>query len=193
MADRQIQLVKNILRVQKELMRIAPFRDFGLKPNRAASGRAISTAEKRIGRPLPASYKKFLRRHDGWPRFFEGATLFGTANLGLRIYEDLARAAIEAAETPVPDVGPPSRVRSRLPVLIPFAADIQHTTLFAFNASAPIGNGDFEVIAWINEIGVRRAGFDDFLEMVLEFCEAELSDRAALERKTERAAERKTA
>jgi hypothetical protein len=121
---------------------------------------------------LPASYREFLALHDGWPRFFEGATLLGCSSIGLRRYEDLARAAFEAAETPVPDVGPPTRPRQR--ALIAFGADLQGTTLFAFDASSPQPNGELEVIAWVNEIGVRRPSFAEFLEFVLELTEAEL-------------------
>jgi hypothetical protein len=30
------------------------------------------------------------------------------------------------------------------------------------------------VICWVNELGVRRDSFEDFLGMVLELCESEL-------------------
>jgi hypothetical protein len=61
---------------------------------------------------------------------------------------------------------------------------LEHTTLFAFEASSIGADGEFPVIAWINEIGVRRANFEDFLEMVVELCEAEVSERVGLERKS---------
>lgn len=181
---KQAQLIEHILQLQTRIQQAAPFRDFGLKPNPRAAEPAILAAEARLARPLPPSYRAFLRRYDGWPRFFEGATLLGTANLGLRVYEDMVRAALEAAETPVPDVGPPARRRDRLPPLIPFGADMQQTTVFAFDASSPEADGELSVIAWVNEIGVRRANFEDFLEMVVELCEAELSERVGLERKS---------
>jgi hypothetical protein len=158
-------------------MRAAPHRDLGLVPNPGAAASAIDAAERRIGRALPPSYRAFLASHDGWPRFFEGATLLGTANLGLRLYADLARAAFEAAETPVPDVGPPVRPRQR--ALIAFGADLQGTTLFAFDAASPQANGELEVIAWINEIGLRRPTFPDFLELVEELCDAEIAELEA--------------
>ncbi len=120
------------------------------------------------------SYREFLQLHDGWPRFFDGASLLGTANLGLRQYEDLARAAFEAAETPVPDLGPPTRPRAR--TLIPFGADLEGTTLFAFNPSVVDANGEYEVIAWVNEIGVRQPSFAAFLDWILDMGEQDLAD-----------------
>jgi len=174
-------LLKGIRQHQTEIMRIAPFRDVGLVPNPPASSIAIATAEERLGRELPPSYRAFLAQHDGWPRFFEGATLLGTANLGKRCYEEAARATFDAAETPVADLIPPSRLRPR--VLIPFGIDLQATTLFAFNPAVADADGEFEVIAWVNEIGLRRSSFADFLEMVAELCDSELrarSDESAL-------------
>ncbi len=168
-------LLKQIRQHQTEIMRIAPFRDVGLVPNPAAAARAIAAAEQRLGRPLPPSYRAFLTQHDGWPRFFEGASLLGTANLGKRCYEEAARATFDAAETPVADLAPPSRFRPR--VLIPFGIDLQATTLFAFNPAVADADGEFEVIAWVNEIGLRRGSFEDFLEMVAELCESELYAR----------------
>jgi hypothetical protein len=166
-------LLAEIRKIQSEIMWLAPHRDIGLEPNPKASLLAIAAAEERIGRALPASYREFLLEQDGWPRFFEGASLLGTANLGRRLYEDLAHAAFEAAETPVPELGPINPLRPPRRVLVPFGVDIQATTLFAFNPTVATPSGEFEVIAWVNEIGVRRDSFEGFLELVLEMCEAE--------------------
>jgi hypothetical protein len=156
-------------------MRLSPYRDAGLVPNPGASLAAIALAEERLGRPLPPSYRAFLRSHDGWPRFFEGATLLGTANLGKRLYEDLARAAWEASETSAAELGP-SRFAPRLrrPELVPFGVDLQATTLFAFDPARISADGECEVIAWVSEIGVRRESFTAFLEWILELCQSEL-------------------
>jgi hypothetical protein len=175
-------LTRQILAIQTEIQRAAPFRDFGLAPSRPASRSAIAAAERRIGRPLPPSFREFLRAQDGWPRFYDGASLLGTATIGRRTYEDLARAAFDAAETPVPDVGPPSKRAER--ILIPFGADLQGTTLFVFNPAAPTGDGEYEVIAWMNELGVRKESFPGFLEMIVELCEAELDGMAPTRRST---------
>ncbi len=166
------ELLSEIRRRQTVILRNAPFRDFGLEGNPGASQASIRAAEARLGRPLPPSYREFLQLHDGWPRFYDGATLLGTVNLGRRMYDDLARAAFEAAETPEPEFGPPSRFKPK--VLIPFGIDMAATTLFVFNPSAVDEHGEYEVIAWINELGVRRSSFESFLEMILELCDSEL-------------------
>jgi hypothetical protein len=165
-------LLTRIKAIQTEILRVAPYRDISLVPNPSASASAIAAVEERIGHRLPPSYKEFLAQHDGWPRFFEGATLLGTANLGKRMYDDMARAVFEAAETPVPHLAPPSRAQ-RAPI-VPFGIDLQGTTLFAFNPTATRADGECEVVAWVNEIGVRRDSFSGFLEFVLEMCESEL-------------------
>jgi len=165
-------LLTRIKDLQTDILRVAPYRDISLVPNPGASSVAIAAVEERIGHRLPPSYREFLALHDGWPRFFEGATLLGTANLGKRMYEDMARAAFEAAETPVPHLAPPSRAQ-RQPI-VPFGIDLQGTTLFAFNPSAVRSDGECEVVAWVNEIGVRRDTFTGFLEFVVEMCESEL-------------------
>jgi hypothetical protein len=165
-------LLTRIKEIQTEILRAAPYRDISLVPNPGASQLAIAAVEERISHRLPPSYREFLALHDGWPRFFEGATLLGTANLGKRMYEDMARAAFEAAETPVPHLAPPSRAQR--PPVVPFGIDLQGTTLFAFNPSVTRADGECEVVAWVNEIGVRRDTFTGFLEFVVEMCESEL-------------------
>jgi hypothetical protein len=171
----QHDLLIKIRETHTEISWLQPYRDLGLIPNPAASEVAIAKAEKRIKRRLPPSYREFLALHDGWPRFFDGASLLGTANIGLRRYEDLARAVFEAAETPVPDLGPPRRPRARS--LIPFGADLEGTTLFAFNPAETQPNGEYEVIAWVNEIGIRQPTFRAFLEFVLEMGQQDVADR----------------
>lgn len=171
-------LLEKLRSTTTEILRVAPFRDFGLVPNPGASPDAICAAEERLGAPLPPSYRAFLARHDGWPRFFEGASLLGTACLGRGVYDDLARAAFFAADTPEPELGPPARRRapSRL---LPFGVDLQSTTLFAFNRDVRDSSGEYEVIAWINEIGVRRASFTNFLELLVELAESDLAEHNA--------------
>jgi SMI1 / KNR4 family (SUKH-1) len=173
----QHDLLLKIRELHTQITWLQPFRDFGLIPNPAASEVAIARAEERMGRPLPPSYRDFLRLHDGWSRFFDGASLLGSANLGHRQYEDLARAAFEAAETPVPDLGPPTRPRAR--ALIPFGADLEGTTLFAFNPAVVSADGEYEVIAWVNELGVRQPSFRAFLDWILDLAEQDLAELTA--------------
>lgn len=168
-------LLTEIRNLQTELMRASPWRDAGLVPNPGASRSAIDIAETRLGVPLPPSYREFLAQHDGWPRFFEGATLLGTANLGRRAYEEAAQATFAAAETPAPELDSISRVQR--PRLIPFGIDLQATTIFAFDPSLASANGEYAVVAWINEIGVRCDSFEGFLATVVELCEAELESQ----------------
>jgi hypothetical protein len=172
----QHDLLIRIRETHTEISWLQPFRDLGLIPNPAASEVALKRAERRLKRRLPPSYRAFLELHDGWPRFFDGASLLGTANLGHRKYEDLARAAFEAAETPVPELGPPRRPRARN--LIPFGADLEGTTLFAFNPTVVQPDGEYEVIAWVNELGVRHPSFAGFLDWILEMGEQDLADLA---------------
>jgi len=161
------ETLENIRHAQTEIMRSAPFKDFGLVPNPAASETAIAATEQRLGFSLPRSYREFLLEHDGWPRFYEGATLLGTSSLGRRDYEDVVEAVFRAAETPVPEIGPPpSRVRRQRP-LLPFGIDLQGTTLFAFDLSAEISApGELVVVAWVNELGFTFGSFAAFLESV---------------------------
>lgn len=173
----QHDLLIKIRETHTEISWLQPFRDLGLIPNPAASEVALRRAEKRLKHPLPPSYRAFLALHDGWPRFFDGASLLGTAHLGHRKYEDLARAAFEAAETPLPELGPPRRPRARN--LIPFGADLEGTTLFAFNPSVTRADGEYEVIAWVNELGVRHPSFSAFLEWILELGEQDQADLTA--------------
>ena len=173
----QHDLLIKIRETHTELSWLQPFRDLGLIPNPAASEVALKRAEKRLKHQLPPSYRAFLSVHDGWPRFFDGASLLGTATLGHRKYEDLARAAFEAAETPLPELGPPRRPRARS--LIPFGADLEGTTLFAFNPAVVQPDGEYEVIAWVNELGMRHPSFPAFLEWILELGEQDRTDLSA--------------
>jgi SMI1 / KNR4 family (SUKH-1) len=172
------QSLNRIRAAQSDIRELVPYRDIEVVPNPGASPQAIALAEERLGRTLPASYRAFLLEHDGWPRFFEGASLLGTATLGKRFYEDIARGVFEAAETPVPDLGPLSRPAPR--IIVPFGADLQGTTLFAFNPTVCDPRGEWEVVAWVNELGVRRDNFEEFLEFVAELCESELEGHRSL-------------
>jgi hypothetical protein len=72
------ELLEEIRAHQMEIMRERPFKDIGLVPNPSASLVAVQAVEERLGMPLPDSYLAFLCTHDGWPRFYEGASLRGS-------------------------------------------------------------------------------------------------------------------
>ena len=167
-------VLEDIRRVQTEILWLRPTRGYGLRPNPGASERAILAAEHRIGRPLPPSYREFLAQSDGFPAFYEGASLLGTHRLGRDLYGGLMDAVYSGMETPVPDLAPPSPRQHQHRQLIPFGADLGATTLFAFHPGVMGLDGEYEVVCWINEIGVRCRCFEDFLRMVLDFCEDEV-------------------
>lgn len=175
------ETLRRIYWVQTELTELDPSRSDGLVPNAPADVEAIARAERRIGRALPPTYCAFLLEQDGWCRFFDGATLLGTKDLGKASYADLAQAAFEAAETPIPEGGAPwSRVGGRPGDLIPFGIDPTGSTLFAFDPSSTDRFGEMSVVAWIHEIGIRSASFPEFLEAILELCEADLAMLSAV-------------
>jgi hypothetical protein len=171
-----LDTLETIRQLQSDLMRVMPHRDAGLVPNPAARPAAINAAERRIGMPLPPSYRAFLERHDGWPRFFDGATLLGTRDLGKKTYAELARAALDATETPVSADGPPSRIISgKAGDLLPFGIDPDGTTLFAFDPRARRADGEMPVLAWMHELGLRFDSFPALLRAIVELCEADAS------------------
>src|SRR5690606_34263768 len=117
-APRWLTLVGSIRAVRMELKRRAPERLIGLAGNPAAPESAIRVAELRLGQQLPPSYRQFLAWSDGWPAFFENASLLGTSEIG------------RLPKTPAFE-----EQRRRQPALLPFGADAQGTSLFAFDTS----------------------------------------------------------
>jgi len=186
------ETLQRIYWVQTELADLDPSRNDGLVPNAPADAEAIERAERRLGRTLPPSYRAFLARHDGWSRFFDGTTLLGTKDLGKASYADLAQAAFEAAETPIPDGGAPwSKVGGRPGDMIPFGIEPTGATLFAFDPSCTDADGEMAVVAWIHEIGLRSASFPEFLRAILELCEADRTVLAALAKRARPAEKRR--
>jgi hypothetical protein len=181
------QVLDEIRAHQTEIMRERPYKDIGLVPNPGASIGAIAAVEQRLGSPLPDSYREFLVWYDGWPRFYEGASLLGTASLGVRQYDEWVQQVFNAAETPVLDQGPPTSRTRRRP-LIPFGVDMQGTTIFAFDASTRLPDGELAVVAWVNEIGLRFDGFEDFLDSVQAWLRAEVEATSSSSRAPEAAA-----
>jgi hypothetical protein len=171
--------LRQIRDVQVQLARLKPYRDFSLAPNPKASPQAIAAAEARLGHELPPSYRAFLAEHDGWTRFYDGASLLGCANLGRRLYEDLAWAAYEASYSPSCHA-PPTWRGGRPPAFVPFGVDLQATTLFAFDPTDRAPDGELAVVAWIHEIGLRKQNFAALLETVLELCQAEMEETELL-------------
>ena len=133
--------------------------------------------ERRICRRLSPSYRAFLHEHDGWPLFFEGASLLGTRELSKPGYAELTRATFAAYETPIPEVGPPSRPQGSAEAMIPFGMDPNATTIFRLQSgrgSTRRRDGSHSVV---NELGERTDCFGDFLSMVLEMLEVDVEER----------------
>jgi hypothetical protein len=146
-----------------ELKRRSPERPIGLSGNPAAPESAIVVAELRLGRRLPPSYREFLAFSDGWPRFFENADLLGTGEIGRYPLDSAADRALANER------------------LLPFGADKTGTSLFAFDTSLRLGDGELPVVAWVGGLGIDCRCFTSFLATVLQLCRSELAAAKVLE------------
>lgn len=155
-------LLSSIRAIQMELKRRQPERGIGLSGNPSAPESAILVTELRLGRKLPPSYREFLGFSDGWTSFFNGASLLGTGELGR------AGALTEGHERLL--------ARGRL---LPFGSDRDGASLFAFDTSVRLGDGELGVVAWVGGLGIDCRCFTSFLATVLQLCRAELSAEKA--------------
>ena len=149
-------LISSIRAIQMELKRGEPERRIGLAGNPAAPESALVVTELRLGRKLPPSYREFLGFCDGWPNFFEGASLLGTGDIG--------RRSTEAATARIV----PERC------LLPFGTDSRGACLFAFDTRVRLVDGELPVVAWLGGLGIDCRCFTGFLATVLQLCRAEL-------------------
>jgi len=150
-------LILRIRAIQMELKRDAPERSIGLAGNPAAPESALVVAELRLGRKLPPSYREFLGFCDGWPNFFEGASLLGTGEIGRRSCEAAAARML------------PERC------LLPFGTDTEGACLFAFDTRVRLVDGELPVIAWLGGLGLDCKCFTGFLATMLQLRRAELA------------------
>jgi SMI1/KNR4 family protein SUKH-1 len=141
-----------------ELKRHQPLSQIGLAGNPAAPESAIVVTELRLGRRLPPSYREFLAFSDGWPCFFANASLLGTASIGRPEQLDAASERLLAGGR-----------------LLPFGADRAGTSLFAFDTSVRLADGELTVVAWVGGLGLDCRCFTSFLATVLQLCRAELA------------------
>jgi len=166
------QLLLNDIRAQKlALARIDPRAGMPVLPPAGAAARAIEAVERRLGRPLPPSYRALLAQHDGLPGFYQGAGLLGARPLAHGTYLELARICIDTDRD----------VR-----LVPFGVDGTGDTIFAWDLNRPRADGELEIVVWMNEIGERVADFPSFLELTLEMLTAEIAERRPRVRATMR-------
>jgi hypothetical protein len=157
-------LLSSIRAIQMELKRREPGREIGLAGNPSAPESAILVTELRLGRKLPPSYRDFLAFSDGWTSFFNGASLLGTGDLGRQGQLDANHGRLLQ--------------RGRL---LPFGADRTGASLFAFDTSMRLGDGELSVVAWVGGLGIDCRCFTSFLATVLQLCRAELSTVKAVE------------
>lgn len=157
-------LLSSIRAIQMELKRREPSREIGLAGNPSAPESAIVVTELRLGRKLPPSYREFLAFSDGWNNFFNGASLLGTGDLGRPGLLDASHGRLLS--------------RGRL---LPFGADRTGASLFAFDTSLRLGDGELSVVAWVGGLGIDCRCFTSFLATVLQLCRAELTTVKAIE------------
>ncbi len=171
--------LSEVRRLQIELSRSRPYRDAGLVGNPSARPSELESLERRLGLSLPPSYRAFLLSHDGWPRFFAGASLLGTRSLGQPSHAQVVATLLGGST-----YGAARGLRLSAQPL-PFGIDPAGTTVFAFDLNRRRADGECEVVAWLNEVGVRRADFPSFLSLVAELCQAELDDERGAAREAQ--------
>jgi hypothetical protein len=141
------------------LARLDPRSGMPVQPPAGAAPGAAEAAERRLGRPLPPSYRELLAVHDGLPAFYQGAALLGARPLARGTYVELARLSLDD------------------PGIFPFGIDPAAETIFAWDTAAARSDGELGVVVWMNEIGERVPSFPDFLELTLEMLGAEIAER----------------
>jgi hypothetical protein len=173
-----LDTIHGIRRTRLELARLDPRGGMPTMPPPPASQASIHAVERRLGFALPASYRAFLAAHDGWPGFFHGANLLGSAALARGTYISVGRMAFAENMAEFED-GPISVARAASG-FIPFGLDAQAEMVFGWDPARPEPGGELRVIYWIHGVGDTASSFTDFLDLVLAMLDAELDDRRAL-------------
>jgi hypothetical protein len=152
-------LLADIRALKLSLARLDPRSGMPVQPPAGAGERAIEGAERRLGRPLPPSYRELLAQHDGWPGFYQGASLLGNRPLTRGTYVELVRLSLDGD-------------------LVPFGIDARGETIFAWDLTVPArADGELAIVVWMNEIGERLPSFPAFLELTRDLLEAEIAER----------------
>ncbi|WP_437283361.1 SMI1/KNR4 family protein [Sorangium sp. So ce375] len=180
-----LESMHRIRALKLELARMDPRRGMPIAPPAGASEAAIDGVERRLGMPLPPSYRELLSRHDGWPQLFAGASLLGVRALARGSYMDVGRMVLEHCEGEEArgageHHGASAAVRGRYgarSALVPFGIDAAAETVFAWDPEARAPDGELEIILWTNDLGLRLSGFAELLDMVKDMLAAELDDR----------------
>src|SRR5688572_7913807 len=125
-----LDIIHGIRSKRLELARLDPRSGMPTMPPPPASAASIQAVERRLGLPLPASYRAFLSVHDGWPGFFHGANLLGSAALARGTYMSVGRMAF-AENTAELEDGPISVARAASS-FVPFGIDAQAEMVFGW-------------------------------------------------------------
>jgi hypothetical protein len=160
-------LVESLRAARLELARLDPRGGMPLCPPPPATAEAISHAERRIGRPLPPSYREFLAVHDGWPQFFQGAALLGARQLARGAFVEVARMVL--GELSDADTA----------YVVPFGIDAEAEVILAWDFSRPGADGEVDVLFWVNEIGVTVGSFWAVLDLARDIVDAAVVDKRA--------------
>jgi hypothetical protein len=167
------------LRARKlELARLDPRGGMPIRPPAGASEDDIARVERRLGRPLPPSYRELLAAQDGWPRLIFGASLLGTLPLSRGTYVDVARMVLSDLDPAPPDGAPAPRG-----AYVPFALDAEAETLAAWDLDDARADGELGVILVTNDVATRLPDFPSFIELCLDVVCAEIDDRRAAGRR----------
>ncbi len=150
-----------------EIARLDPRRGMPVLPPVGATPRQIANVEKKLGRPLPPSYREFLSVHDGWPELLHGTSLLGAHHLARGTFDGIARMAIDIEDRS------PSEI-------VAFGVDAPGESIFAWDPRAERDDGELGGGGWVNDIGARLDDFTAFLEFADAVLEADvLSLRSA--------------
>ncbi|AUX23704.1 hypothetical protein SOCEGT47_042340 [Sorangium cellulosum] len=182
-----LESMHRIRALKLELARLDPRRGMPIAPPAGASESAIVAVERRLGMPLPPSYRELLSLHDGWPQLFAGASLLGVRALARGTFMDVGRMVLEHCEAEeahgegeghAAEASARGRAGERpRRTLVPFGIDPTAETVFAWDVDAVAEDGELAVVLWTNDIGLRLSGFPELLEMVKDMLAAELEDR----------------
>lgn len=127
-----LPLLRDIRAKKLELARLDPRAGMPVRPPPGAAPRAVAAVERRLGRPLPESYRGFLATHDGYPQLYQGASLLSAPQIARGGYVDLVNLEIDLGEASAPDLA-----ASRRSPLLPFGIDAAAETIFAWDSTPP--------------------------------------------------------
>jgi hypothetical protein len=116
----------------------------------------LDSVEERLGRPLPASYRTFLQRHDGWTRFTGDAVVLGSHDHGAV----WVRQRIAALSELFYESGPDPFDRGCFPVVLGEDA----RTFLVADPGTLRSDGEMDLISY--DLTRESKRFPDFIEFL---------------------------